>query len=86
LPERIAIREDSLSFFAMKKGDTVKWQWGNGTAKGTIEDSFRRRVQRTLKGTKVVKNGSGKNPAYLIEQDDGDQVLKLKSEVEKVGN
>ncbi|WP_448502735.1 DUF2945 domain-containing protein [Sphingomonas sp.] len=64
-----------------RKGQTVKWEWGNGSAKGKVEERFDRRVQRTLKGSKVVKNGTEENPAYLIEQDDGDKVLKRGSEL-----
>lgn len=64
-----------------RKGQTVKWDWGSGTAKGDIEERFERRVQRTLKGSKIVKNGTEDNPAYLIKQDDGDKVLKRGSEL-----
>jgi hypothetical protein len=63
------------------KGKTVKWKWGSGVAEGEVEESFARRVQRTLKGAKVVKNGSAENPALLIRQQDGDRVLKLRSEL-----
>ncbi|MBW4329624.1 DUF2945 domain-containing protein [Stakelama sp. CBK3Z-3] len=64
-----------------QKGQKVKWEWGNGEGKGKITDRFERRVQRTFKGSKVVKNGTGDNPAYIIEQDDGDKVLKRGSEL-----
>ena len=67
------------------KGQKVRWNWGDATADGVIEDSFERRVQRTLKGTKVVRNGTKDNPAYLIKQDDGDRVLKLGSELDTRG-
>ena len=59
----------------------VEWDWGNGTAKGQIKDRFERDVTRTLKGSEITKHGSDDNPAYLIEQDDGDEVLKLGSEI-----
>lgn len=64
-----------------RKGQQVTWQWGSGTAKGKVAERFERRVQRTLKGSKIVKNGTEKNPAYLIEQEDGDKVLKRGSEL-----
>ena len=64
-----------------RKGSNVSWSWGSGTAAGKVEERFDRRVQRTLKGTKVVKNGTADNPAYLIEQDDGAKVLKRGSEL-----
>ena len=60
----------------------VKWDWGNGTAKGQIKDRFERDVTRTLQGSEITKNGTGDNPAYLIKQEDGDEVLKLGSEIE----
>lgn len=66
-----------------KKGDTVEWKWGQGSAKGKVEERFERRVQRTIKGSKIVKNGTKDNPAYLIEQKDGDRVLKRGSELSK---
>lgn len=66
---------------AYRIGGKASWKWGQGTATGTIKDRYERRVQRTIKGTKVVKNGTPDNPAFLIEQDDGDKVLKLSSEL-----
>lgn len=60
----------------------VKWNWGDGTAKGQIQERFEREVTRTLKGNEVTRDGSEDNPAYLIKQDDGDEVLKLGSELE----
>ena len=68
---------------AYRKGTTVRWEWGESSATGDVTESFTRRVQRTIKGSKIVKNGKDGCPAYLIEQDDGSQVLKLHSEVEK---
>ena len=66
-----------------KKGSNVRWSWGNGTGYGRVTDSFTRRVQRTINGSKIVKNGTDRCPAYLIEQDDGSRVLKLHSEIER---
>ncbi|KLI62955.1 DUF2945 domain-containing protein [Aurantiacibacter marinus] len=59
----------------------VQWDWGNGTAKGQITERFERDVTRTLKGSEVTRNGSEDDPAYLIKQEDGDEVLKLGSEL-----
>ena len=63
-------------------GSTVSWSWGQGQAKGRIADVFMRRVQRTIKGSRITRNGSEKNPAYLIEQSDGGRALKSHSELE----
>jgi hypothetical protein len=64
-----------------RKGQQVHWAWGEATALGRIEEAFERRVQRTLKGTRVTRNGTKDNPAYLIVQDDGDRVVKRGSEL-----
>ena len=65
-----------------RKDQYVAWSWGNGTAKGQVKERFERDVERTLKGSTVKKNGTEDNPAYLIKQEDGDEVLKLGSELE----
>ena len=64
------------------KGQKVVWNWGSGKGTGKIKERFEREVTRTLKGSEITRNGSADNPAYLIEQDDGDEVLKLGSELE----
>lgn len=64
-----------------RKGQKVSWSWGEGTATGTIKDRYTRKVTRTIKGSAITRNGDADNPAYLIEQDDGDEVLKLASEL-----
>ncbi|MFW2831253.1 DUF2945 domain-containing protein [Sphingomonas sp. ID0503] len=66
---------------AFRQGQKVKWHWGAHMAEGKITERFNRRVQRTIKGTKVVKNGTADNPAYLIKQEDGQEVLKRGSEL-----
>ena len=59
----------------------VQWDWGDGTAEGYIRGVFREKTTRTIKGAQVTRNGSTDDPAYLIEQHDGDEVLKLHSEI-----
>jgi hypothetical protein len=66
------------------KSERVKWSWGTGTGAGTVKERFTTRVTRTIKGSEITRNADKDNPAYLIEQDDGDQVLKSHSELEKV--
>lgn len=68
------------------KGTRVQWDWGGGTGEGAITEVFTHDVERTLKGTTVRRNASEEDPAYLIEQDDGDEVLKGHSEVKKAGS
>jgi hypothetical protein len=67
----------------IRTGTEVSWNWGQGTAKGKVVDTFSEKVTRKLKGAEVTRNGSKDDKALLIEQEDGDQVLKLESEVER---
>ena len=59
----------------------VQWDWGDGTAEGYIREKFTDKVSKTLKGSEVTRNASEDDPAYLIEQSDGDEVLKSHSEI-----
>ncbi|MFD1333645.1 DUF2945 domain-containing protein [Methylopila musalis] len=63
-------------------GAKVAWSWGQGEAAGKVAEVFRKRVQRTIKGARIVRRASEKNPAYLIEQSDGAKALKSHSELE----
>ncbi|NNF63023.1 MAG: DUF2945 domain-containing protein [Acidimicrobiia bacterium] len=63
-------------------GDTVSWKWGEGTASGTVKERFESNVTCTIKGNEVTRNASADEPAFLIEQDDGDEVLKSITEIE----
>ena len=64
-------------------GDSVEWNWGNGTGTGKVTERFTEKVTRTIDGNEVTRNADGDNPAYMIEQDDGDRVLKSESELSK---
>jgi hypothetical protein len=59
----------------------VQWNYGSGTAKGQIKESFKNKVTKTIKGSEVTRNATDEEPAYLVEQEDGDQVLKSESEL-----
>jgi len=67
----------------IKTGTQVKWNWGNGTAKGKVKNTYTKSITRTIKGTEVTRNGEENNKALYIKQDDGDFVLKLESEVSR---
>lgn len=69
---------------AIRTGTKVRWTWGRSTAEGKVTEIFREKVTRTIKGEKITRNATKDEPAYLIEQEDGSQVLKSKSEVEAV--
>lgn len=66
-----------------KKGAKVEWNWGNGKACGTVKEVHTEKISKTIKGSEITRNGSEDNPAYYIEQADGDHVLKLESELGK---
>lgn len=61
----------------------MRWSWGQGSAEGKVTAVHHDKVTRTIKGSEITRNGSSDDPAYEIEQDDGSQVLKLRSEVER---
>lgn len=61
----------------------VEWTWSTGTGTGTVQESFTEKVTRTIKGSEITRDADDDNPAYLIEQDDGDRVLKSESELSK---
>ncbi|HEX7819478.1 MAG TPA: DUF2945 domain-containing protein [Sphingobium sp.] len=63
------------------KGAPVTWNWGTGMGAGTVRERFERRVQRTIKGQCIVRNGTTANPAYLVETEEGGRVLKRGSEL-----
>lgn len=67
----------------ISEGDTVEWDWGNGTGTGKVQSRFPEKTTRTIKGSEVTRNGTKDDPALYIEQDDGDNVLKLASEVRR---
>jgi hypothetical protein len=72
----------SLDPFA--PGDRVKWKWGAHWAEGTVREIFTGRIERKIKGARVVRIGQTDNPAYLIVQDNKAEVLKKHSELFRV--
>lgn len=67
-----------------KTNTKVSWNWGNGTAKGYVRKKFTSKIEKTIDGTDVTRNATEDDPAYLIEQEDGQDVLKSGSELSKV--
>ncbi|EMR03680.1 hypervirulence associated TUDOR domain-containing protein [Cesiribacter andamanensis] len=68
----------------IRQGSKVRWQWASGTASGKVIESWDHTVSKTIKGSQITRRGEPGNKALLIRQEDGDEVLKLESEVEKV--
>ncbi len=65
------------------EGTTVEWDWGNGTGTGEVTKVYTQKITLTIKGTEVTRDASEDSPAYRIEQQDGDEVLKSLSELRK---
>ncbi len=67
----------------IREGTEVKWKWGKGTASGKVVESYTHRVTKNIDGKNFVRNGSQSDKALLIQQEDGQEVLKLESEVDR---
>jgi hypothetical protein len=65
----------------IRTGSPVSWQWGKGTASGKVKEIYHQQISKKIKSSEVKRNGTQANPAYLIEQEDGTEVLKLQSEL-----
>ena len=65
------------------EGTKVEWEWGEGSATGTVKKIYTQKTTRKIKGNEVTREASNDCPAYLIKQDDGDEVLKSPSEVDR---
>ena len=66
-------------------GDEVQWNWGSGTGTGKVTERFTEKVTRIIDGSEITRDASEDEPAYLIEQEDGDRVLKSVTELEQAG-
>lgn len=66
-----------------RKGTMVAWNWGSGTATGKVVEVYRHKITLTLKGAEITHNATDDEPSYHIVQDDGDEVLKSASELNK---
>ncbi|EQB33109.1 hypervirulence associated TUDOR domain-containing protein [Sphingobium ummariense] len=67
---------------SFRKGTRVTWNWGQGVGRGRIAERFEQHVERSINGSKVSRNGSARNPAFLVKTDTGSEVLKLASELD----
>ncbi len=67
----------------LSEGDQVEWDWGEGTARGKIAKVYTRKTTVKIKGAEVTRDADDDCPAYLIEQADGDKVLKSASELRR---
>ncbi|QFT93873.1 hypothetical protein FIU86_13565 [Roseovarius sp. THAF9] len=68
---------------AISQGDKVEWGWGNGTGQGEVKKVYTQKTTVKIKESEITRDADDDCPAYLIEQEDGDEVLKSASEVRK---
>lgn len=68
---------------SFRKGMRVKWNWGQGVGRGRVAERYERQVERTIEGALIRRNGSHRDPAYLVKTDNGSEVLKLSSELSR---
>ncbi|MGR3468983.1 MAG: hypervirulence associated TUDOR domain-containing protein [Shimia sp.] len=68
---------------AYSEGDKVEWDWGNGTGKGKVRQVYTQKITLKIDGNEVTRDASDDDPAYKIEQEDGDEVLKGHDELRK---
>ncbi len=61
----------------------VKWNHADNIAEGQLKETFTEKVTRKIKGHEITRNATEDEPAYLVVQADGDQVLKSESELSK---
>lgn len=62
-------------------GDTVYWKWLKGFAEGEVLDIKPERIEIVSKTKLITRNGTKDNPAVIILHDNGNEVLKLTSEL-----
>ena len=65
------------------EGTAVKWKWGSGFGHGKVQSVFTKKVTRTIDGEEITRDGTEDNPAYYVHVEDGNNVLKLHSELQK---
>jgi ribosomal protein L24 len=68
----------------IRKGSQVQWNWGKGHGQGKVTETYHEDVEKQINGATIKRKASPTEPAYLIQQDDGSEVLKSASEVHKL--
>jgi len=68
---------------SLSPGARVIWVWDGRTAEGVIRKVFTHRLERTFNGSTVTRPCTKRNPAYLIEQEGGLQLLLNHSDLQR---
>lgn len=69
--------------YLYKTGDKVFWKFGGASGHGTIKEIYTESVTVKIKDTDITREGTEEVPAYLIETDAGEEVLKLATEIDR---
>lgn len=67
-----------------KIGEKVFWVWMGKNIEGQVVEIHKNRIEKMIKGKKIVRNGTSDMPAYLVVSTAGNQALKLHSELNKI--
>lgn len=67
-----------------KVNEKVVWKWAGGAVKGIVEEVHFAPIEKTIKGSKIKRNGSVEKPAYVVKSEAGNIALKLHTELEKI--
>lgn len=63
-------------------GDDVEWDWGDGTANGSIVAVYTQKRTLVIQGAEITRDASAACPSYRIETADS-EAFKSHSEVRK---
>jgi hypothetical protein len=67
----------------IREGTQVQWKWGSSHAEGEVVERHESEITRQIDGSEIKRKGTADNPALVIEQSDGQRVVKLQSEVSR---
>ncbi len=77
------VRTEERAVSGYDEGDEVQWNWGSGTGTGKVTKVYTSKITKTISGAEITRNASDDEPAYLVEQEDGGEVLKSGRELSK---
>lgn len=60
---------------SLPPGARVVWSWDGRMIEGVIRKVFTHHLERTFNGATVTRPCDKRNPAYLVEQDGGSELL-----------
>ena len=64
-----------------KINEKVMWKWAGGEVHGVVEEVHLAPIEKTIKGSKIKRNGSVEKPAYVVKSEAGNIALKLHTEL-----